>query len=499
MLIIRQFGVLVNTERKLKRAREAMADSMDEEMPEETLPMQQDLTCPVCQGVFRDPVLLPCTHTFCRECLQRSFQFNRKCPVCREVFKEEDPIANRALSSACETFLKESSLRTNRKRPTNENSCRLHLKPLELYCEKDEEPVCVDCVTLHNTHKLWSVRDGAPMCKNELNFKVQIFEKKVESYKKMTRKLSNTVEFIKYQAGQAEKQIKAEFERLHKVLVTEEALRLKALAAEEEQKIAAVKELIENTNKDIETLTKINDTLKREMGNEDLPFLQNFQKLKREAQWTQDDPCLPNDSLLNMGKHVGSLSFNIWKNMQAHVRYNPVVLNPNSASPWLSINADLSSVKESSERLTTPDNPERFDPCVFVVGAEGYTSGKHKWDVIVGDNPKWIVGVCKESVPRKKKFTVSTNRGVWSIGLSKGVYTVSTPERTEVQVQQRPERIRIKLNIDKGEVSFWDGGAAKHLVTLTHKFDERMYPIFGPGLHSTPMIVAPAKIAVHTS
>lgn len=176
-----------------------------------------------------------------------------------------------------------------------------------------------------------------------------------------------------------------------------------------------------------------------------------------------------------------------------------MVLNPNTASPWLSLNADLSSVKESSERLTTPDNPERFDPCVFVLGAEGYTSGKHRWDVIVGDNPKWIVGVCKESVPRKKKFTVSTNRGVWSIGLSKGVYTVSTPERTELQVQQRPERIRVKLNIDKGEVSFWDGGTAKHLVTLTHKFDEEIYPIFGPGLHSTPMILAPGKIAVHTS
>ncbi|XP_042346388.1 tripartite motif containing 35-28 [Plectropomus leopardus] len=476
-----------------------MADSMDEEMPEEPLPLQQDLTCPVCQGIFQDPVLLPCTHSFCRECLQRSFQFSKKCPVCRDVFEEGQSISNRALSSACETFLKQSNSRTNRKRACNEDTCKLHLKPLELYCEKDEEPVCVDCVTLHNTHRLWSLREGAPMCKKELSFKVQIFEKKVESYKKMSRKLSNAVEYIKYQAGLAERQIKAEFERLHTALVTEEALRLKALASEEELKIAAIQELINNTNKDIEALNKLSDTLKKEMGNEDLPLLRNFQKLKREAQWTREEPCLHNNSLLNMGKHVGALSFNIWKNMQAQVKYNPVVLNPNTASPWLSITADLSSVKESSERLTTPDNPERFDPCVFVMGAEGYTSGKHKWDVIVGDNPKWVVGVCKESVPRKKKFTVSTNRGVWSIGLSKGVYTVSTPERTELKVQQRPERIRVKLNIDKGEVSFWDGGTAKHLVTLTHKFDEKMYPIFGPGLHTAPMILAPAKIAVHTS
>lgn len=200
-----------------------------------------------------------------------------------------------------------------------------------------------------------------------------------------------------------------------------------------------------------------------------------------------------------MGKHVGALSFNIWKNMQAYVKYNPVVFNPNTASPWLSLNDDISSLKESSERLTTPDNPERFDPCVFVLGAEGYTSGKHRWEVVVGDNPRWIVGVCKESVPRKKKFTVSTSNGVWSIGLSKGVYTVSTPEHTELQVQQRPEKIRIKLNLDTGEVSFWDAGTAAHLVSLTHKFDEKIYPIFGPGLHITPTTLAPGKIAVHTS
>lgn len=76
-----------------------------------------------------------------------------------------------------------------------------------------------------------------------------------------------------YQAGQAEKQIKSEFERLHAALVTEEALRLKALATEEEEKIAAIQELVTTTNKDIVTLKELIDTLKKEMGNEDLPLL----------------------------------------------------------------------------------------------------------------------------------------------------------------------------------------------------------------------------------
>ncbi|XP_006808235.2 tripartite motif containing 35-28 [Neolamprologus brichardi] len=382
-----------------------MSDNMDEDEP---LPLQQDLTCPICQGIFRDPMLLPCTHSFCRECLEENCKHSKTCPVCRVVCDKDKAIANRALNSTCESFLKQ----TNKRPKTIQSSeavCNLHLKPLELYCEKDEEPVCVDCVPLHSTHRLYTLSDGAPMCKSLY---------------------SSLLSFAKLQ------------------------------------------------------LSLINFTHCR---------------LLSRAHWSRSEPRLPYGSLLNVAKHVGGLGFNVWKKMQSHVKYYPVLLNPNTASPWLSLSSDLVSVKESSERLTVPDNPYRFDPCVFVLGAEGYTSGKHKWDVLVGDNPKWIVGVCRESLPRKKKFTVATNRGVWALGLSKGVYNVMTTKREELQLQQRPEKIRVKLNMEKGEVSFWDGGLGKHLVTLTHKFEGVIFPIFGPGLHSSPMALVPGKIAIHMS
>lgn len=183
---------------------------------------------------------------------------------------------------------------------------------------KSNVPACPQCAIQLKTSFDDAVCFWLPrvlLFQRELNLKVQIFEKKVESYKTMTHKLSNTVEYIKvkslshltvfideekrhgthcrlhrldsmhiktiyklscltqYQAGQAEKQIKVEFERLHNALVTEEALRLKALATEEEEKTAAIQELIENTNKDIVALKELIDSLKKEMGNEDLPLL----------------------------------------------------------------------------------------------------------------------------------------------------------------------------------------------------------------------------------
>ncbi|KAG7476182.1 zinc-binding protein A33-like [Solea senegalensis] len=468
----------------------------DEDMSQE--PLQQELSCPVCTRFFEDPYLLPCSHSFCKDCLDKTSQRHRKCPVCRAVFNEGDAVPNRALSNASEVYRRQLDWRRGYERP-GADICRIHLKPLELFCEKDEEPVCVDCVIQHQTHTLWPLRTATSLCQKQLTDKVEILERKKESYKKMTHKLSSTVEYIKHQAQQAENQIKAEFQRLRELLNKEELLRLKAVETEGEQKIAVAEKLNARTKAHIVALTELIDNVKKEQGNEELTFLLNFKNLKNKAQWMHEDPRLPEDSLLNMASHVGSLSFKIWKDMQSHVKYYPVVLDPSTACPWLSLSDDLTSMKESSERLTSPDNPERFDPCVFVLGAEGYTSGKLKWDVAVGDSTKWIVGVCKESLARKKKFTVSTTRGVWSICLSKGMYYALTPERTELQVQPRPKRIRIRLNVDKGEVSFWDGENEKHLITFTHKFSEKMFPIFGPGLCSEPMILVPGKMAVHTS
>ncbi|XP_078594750.1 tripartite motif-containing protein 2-like [Branchiostoma floridae x Branchiostoma japonicum] len=46
---------------------------------------EQFLTCPICMLHFRDPRVLPCLHTFCRECLQvwATKQQPLECPTCR--------------------------------------------------------------------------------------------------------------------------------------------------------------------------------------------------------------------------------------------------------------------------------------------------------------------------------------------------------------------------------------------------------------------------------
>lgn len=43
----------------------------------------EDLTCSICLKIFDDPVILPCGHSFCRECITLSLSSQPQCPQCR--------------------------------------------------------------------------------------------------------------------------------------------------------------------------------------------------------------------------------------------------------------------------------------------------------------------------------------------------------------------------------------------------------------------------------
>uniref|UniRef100_A0A3B4XA21 RING-type domain-containing protein n=1 Tax=Seriola lalandi dorsalis TaxID=1841481 RepID=A0A3B4XA21_SERLL len=57
---------------------------------------EEELTCPVCHDIFKEPVVLSCSHSFCRDCLQRWWREKviHECPVCtRRSSKSEPPVS----------------------------------------------------------------------------------------------------------------------------------------------------------------------------------------------------------------------------------------------------------------------------------------------------------------------------------------------------------------------------------------------------------------------
>uniref|UniRef100_A0A8D3BNS6 B30.2/SPRY domain-containing protein n=1 Tax=Scophthalmus maximus TaxID=52904 RepID=A0A8D3BNS6_SCOMX len=101
----------------------------------------------------------------------------------------------------------------------------------------------------------------------------------------------------------------------------------------------------------------------------------------------------------------------MWPN--TWVQLSPVILDPNTAHARLYLSDDLTTVRCGDTLQQLPDNPERHGRCPTVLGSEGFSSGKHSWEVEVGDHPDWNIGLTKQSVDRKGKLFLSPEYGIW--------------------------------------------------------------------------------------
>ncbi|XP_036409579.1 tripartite motif-containing protein 35-like [Megalops cyprinoides] len=441
--------------------------------------LEEELSCPVCSDIFRDPVVLKCSHSFCKACLQQYWEQkgSRECPVCRRKSSMDDPPLSLALRNTCEAFLKE---RSQRAAAGPEELCSLHREKLKLFCLDDQIPVCVICQTSrkHENHKLRPVQEAAEEHKEKLRTALTPLKKKLRAFNKVKLICDQTLEHIKSQRQHTERQIKMEFEKLQQFLKDEEAARIAALREEEEQKSQRMKEKIEKMTQEIPSLSEQIRAIEQELGAEDVSFLQSYKDTVKRAQCTLQDPEQVSGALIDVAKHLGNLKYRVWEKMLGTVQYTPVILDPNTADPHLSLSEDLTSVTHSAENKQLPDNPERFDRWWAVLGSEGFSSGKHCWDVEVGAGRYWILGVVKESFKRKGGIPLHAAGGVWCIWQCNGTYTALNSPPTPLAVKRKPQRIRVQLDWDRGEVSFSDPRDNTPLYTFTHSFKERLFPLF---------------------
>lgn len=131
----------------------------------ETGAFEEHLLCPVCREIFRDPVLLLCSHSFCLACLEQYWvhSSSQMCPVCRTEFCMEHPPCNRVLKNLCEVVLQEKEVSED----VQELFCSLHGEKLELFCLEDRRLVCGVCMNddVHITHTCRPVEETAETLK----------------------------------------------------------------------------------------------------------------------------------------------------------------------------------------------------------------------------------------------------------------------------------------------------------------------------------------------
>ncbi|KAL6483764.1 hypothetical protein MHYP_G00086360 [Metynnis hypsauchen] len=458
---------------------------------------EEELSCPVCCDIFRDPVVLSCSHSVCKTCLQKFWltKRSRECPVCRRRSSKVHPPVNLALKNLCEAFLES---RIQGSSAGSEGLCILHNEELKLFCLDDQQPVCLVChlSKSHRNHYCCPVDEVVTDFKNKLKSALEPLQKNLKVLEEAKRDYDQTAAHIKTQAQHTERQIKEEFEKLHQFLRDEEAARIAALKEEEEQKSQMMRRKIEEMNGEISSLSDTIRNIEKEMEAEDVLFLQNFKSTEKQAQLTPKDPEKTSGALINVVKHLSNLKFRVWENMQEVLQYTPVTLDPNTAHPDLHLSDDLTAVEYREQDSLLPDNPERFDEHQCVLGSEGFNSGIHCWDAQVGDSDYWELGVIPESETRKGE---SFWDSLWSLGYDKISNTIRIycpgQSRLSFTPKEKLQEVRVQLDWDRGKVTFTDLLTNTHLHIIAHTFTQRVLPFFYNG-SVRPLRILPVKTSV---
>lgn len=120
----------------------------------------------------------------------------------------------------------------------------------------------------------------------------------------------------------------------------------------------------------------------------------------------------------------------------------------------------------------------------------------------MGQGKDWYIGVARESIRRKSTIFLNPIEGFWVIGLCNGdSFWAQTSPRTKLMMKQKPEKITVELDYDRGRVVFFNATDMTTLHVFKDRFTEKIFPYFSPGFgndaqNAIPLSICPLTINV---
>ncbi|TKS67502.1 Tripartite motif-containing protein 35 Hemopoietic lineage switch protein 5 [Collichthys lucidus] len=283
-------------------------------------------------------------------------------------------------------------------------------------------------------------------------------------------------------------------------LQTEEEARIHELREEASHKMTVVRSNIQPLHSQIVAMEGTIRTIERGLRVDDTSFLLQADALKSRAQHRlPEDPKQLTGVMIDVGKYLGNLRFNVWSKMKDEVSYSPVILNPNTAHRQMCLSQDLTSVScgpqlDPNESLHS--HSERMAQHRSVLSCEGFSSGSHSWDVDIGKNKVWALGVITKDAQGKANL----QSGLWMLRFCGGKLTAFSPSCPPDGGQVLPlkdwlQRVRVHLDWDKGKLSFTDPDNNAVIHTFTHTFTDELFPYINTW-SGIPLRIVPLKASV---
>ncbi|XP_078286343.1 E3 ubiquitin-protein ligase TRIM39-like [Rhinoraja longicauda] len=443
--------------------------------------LAEDAICPICLDFFIDPVMLECGHNFCRSCITQSWDLEGRnsCPVCREVFAVRTLKVNRALANIAETA-RALSLNTGRKEI--KLHCEEHQEELKLFCETDKKLVCQICVAAreHKSHSFTSIKEAVESYKEQIKNSLEILTKNKSAVGEMEQQQKEKISGVRKQSHNLSTYITSVFAELRKILNEKEWLFLKDLRKEEESVLNLMENNLRAIQEEINSIQKKLLNLQERMNQTDSLIFLKGETLQKTRISDDAQVLSVAGGGLDVGKfHHPFLLNTVISELSGRIKRVSVTLDVETAGPLLEVSEDRKRVRRTRTRRERPDTGKRFTVSECVLGSEGFTSGRHYWEVEMAGSRGWTMGVAAESVERKTRITLSPETGVWSIGRWDDQFVARTSPPFHLPARPIPGRVGVYLSYKSGTVSFYDAATKSHLHTFTgNKFTEKLYPFF---------------------
>ncbi|XP_065520951.1 E3 ubiquitin-protein ligase TRIM7-like isoform X1 [Lathamus discolor] len=502
--------------------------------------LRSEASCPVCLGYFQDPVSIPCGHNFCRACISRCWEGLEAplaCPQCRQPAPQRSLRPSRELGNIA-LIARGMSPGRGGGGWGWEALCGQHQEALKLFCTEDLQPICVVCdrARAHRGHSVvpieeaaekykWSLMDfpaplafascrgtgvqakrlpwetgagvipvgkappRASLCPQEqilscLRAGREEREKYLESRKAGGRR-SPYLDRSRAEGAR----LAAELRRLQRFLREQERLLLAELAALEGALGRAQERAAAQVSAEMARLDAVRGEVEAAFQQPPSRVLQDIRRLLKSCEMTTFKPPAEISSHLErrledfvqrnvlvrgtLRRCQDSLMFKLQEPTS-------ITLDPSTAHPNLRISEDLREARGHLRAQDVPDTPWRFDyePCVL--GQPGLTSGRHFWDVDVGQGGVWALGVARASIPRKGPLSLTPKDGVWAL---EAFHSLTSP-RASARPSPVPSRIRVSLDYEGGRVAFFSAADEVPLLVYTRaSFNgERLLPWFRMGM-----------------
>ncbi|XP_053147571.1 E3 ubiquitin-protein ligase TRIM7-like [Hemicordylus capensis] len=468
--------------------------------------LQDEATCPVCLDFFTDPVTLDCGHNFCRACIAQCWgepPAVTACPQCRESFQPRDVKPNRQLANMV-AIAQELSLQLKQEAGAG-RVCERHQEPLKLFCQDDEAPLCVVCHLSkeHRAHTVVPVQEAAQEYKDQFCSSLELLRKGREKILACTANAEKESQNLLNQIVAERQKTVAEFRQLHQFLEEQETLLLTQIEEMHEETARRREEHMEKLSKELSSLDKVIQEMEEKCEQSASELLQDvrstLQRCKEKERFENPMPfspsvkqnildlCNTNTFLKNaMKEFKGNLlsgfqmpKVNLLSGFQ--MQKANVTLDPDTAHPRLILSEDRKSLRLGEKRQDLPKNPERFSIYCFVLGCEGFTAGRHCWEISVGCEGVWALGVARKSVKRRDFFRWDPEGGIWAVRKCSGRYqALDCPAAIPLHLSGEPKKILVTLKYALGQVAFFDADSAAPIYTFSEASfsGETLLPFF---------------------